>query len=234
MGLLNGDTLGGDLTATYSTTATAASPAGTYSIDATLSGSAAANYTLTIVHGTLTISALASVPVATISATGTGSSSPSSPPDQVVSVTLPTVGGVVPTGTVTIYDNGTPVGTGTLRPNGTVVVTIPGGSLPVGTSTITVGYSGDGHYGGSTSAPQTVTVTPPAVLDFTLTLTSAQSQTVISGAAAPYTVQVAPTDGAYPGVVSFTATGLPTGATATFTPATVAADGGPTAINVSV
>jgi hypothetical protein len=97
-----------------------------------------------------------------------------------------------------------------------------------------VGYSGDGHYGSSTSAPQTVMVKPPAVLDFTLTLTSAQSQTVISGAAAPYTVQVAPTNGAYPGAVSFTATGLPAGATATFTPATVAADGGPTAVNVSV
>jgi hypothetical protein len=284
----------------------------------------------------VTISALTSVPVATISATETGSNDPSTPPNQVVSVTVPTVDGIVPTGTVTIYDNGAPVGTGTLGPNGTVVVTIPGGSLPVGTSTITVGYSGDGHYGSSTSAPQTVSVTPPVttessiptatinptapvagqpvtvtvtvptvgstpptgtvtiydngtpvvtgtlgpngtvvvnipagslppdtstitigyggdghyssstsipmpitvtaapVLDFTLTLTSAPSQTVISGGAATIAVQVAPTSGSYPGVVTLTATGLPAGATATFTPATIAANGGPTPVNLSV
>jgi hypothetical protein len=75
-------------------------------------------------------------------------------------------------------------------------------------------------------------VTP--ALDFTLILTSAQSQTVISGMAATYAVRVAPTNSTYPGVVTFTATGLPSGATATFTPTTVAANGGPTAVNLSV
>jgi len=70
--------------------------------------------------------------------------------------------------------------------------------------------------------------------DFTLTLTSVQSQTVISGQAAPYTVRVAPTSSAYPGVVTFTATGLPPGATVTFSPATVAASAGPTPVSLSV
>jgi hypothetical protein len=71
-------------------------------------------------------------------------------------------------------------------------------------------------------------------IEFTLTLTSAQSQTVISGQAAPYTVRVAPTNSAYPGVVTFTATGLPPGATVTFYPAVVAANGGPTPVNLSI
>jgi sugar lactone lactonase YvrE len=50
-GLLNGDTV----TVTYSTTATIGSPIGAYPITATVSGPAAANYSLTVVQGTLTI-----------------------------------------------------------------------------------------------------------------------------------------------------------------------------------
>ncbi len=50
-GLLNGD----NVTVTYSTTATLSSPAGTYPITATVSGPDAANYVITVVPGTLTI-----------------------------------------------------------------------------------------------------------------------------------------------------------------------------------
>jgi hypothetical protein len=50
-GLLNGNTL----TPAYSTTATAASPVGTYPITATLSGTAAGNYTATVVPAKLTV-----------------------------------------------------------------------------------------------------------------------------------------------------------------------------------
>jgi hypothetical protein len=50
-GLLNGDII----TVTKSTTATAASPVGTYPITATVSGAALANYNITLVDGTLTV-----------------------------------------------------------------------------------------------------------------------------------------------------------------------------------
>jgi sugar lactone lactonase YvrE len=50
-GLLNGDTV----TVTYSTVATIASSVGSYAITATVSGPAAANYTVQVVPGTLTI-----------------------------------------------------------------------------------------------------------------------------------------------------------------------------------
>jgi hypothetical protein len=50
-GALNGDTL----TITYSTTATIASPVGTYPINATVSGSSAGNYLITVIPGTLTV-----------------------------------------------------------------------------------------------------------------------------------------------------------------------------------
>ena len=61
-----------------------------------------------------------------------------------------------------------------------------------------------------------------------------RSQTVIPGNAAPYAVRVAPTNVNYPGTVTFSATGLPPGATISFTPATVAANAGPTPSNVTV
>jgi hypothetical protein len=57
---------------------------------------------------------------------------------------------------------------------------------------------------------------------------------VIPGNAASYAQQVAPTYSIYPGIVTFSATGLPTGATIFFSPNTVAANGGTTPISVSV
>jgi uncharacterized membrane protein len=62
--------------------------------------------------------------------------------------------------------------------------------------------------------------------DFTLSATPA-SQTVESGTSASYTVTIAPLNG-YTGTVSFSVSGLPTGATATFTPASVVASGNST------
>ena len=53
IGALNGDTF----TITYATTATAASPVGTYTVTPTVSGLAAGNYNITIAGGTLTVTA---------------------------------------------------------------------------------------------------------------------------------------------------------------------------------
>jgi hypothetical protein len=231
--LVNGDTYATAVTGVsiYSTTGTPTSPAGTYPIS--IAGLNSNNYVIAFVNGTLTVTALGtgattSVPVVTV-----GPTTPVSGQPVTLTATVPTTGTTVPTGTVTFYYNGSPIGTGTLNASG--VATLTTSTLPVGTGTITVGYSGDSHYASSTSVPVPITVAAAApVLDFTLTLTSAQSQTVISGQAAPYTVRVAPTNSAYPGVVTFTATGLPPGATVTFTPTTVAANAGPTPVSLSV
>ena len=56
-GLENGDTLGSTVMVTYSTTATSSSPAGTYPITATVTGTSANNYMAAVNAGTLTISA---------------------------------------------------------------------------------------------------------------------------------------------------------------------------------
>jgi Bacterial Ig-like domain (group 3)/MBG domain (YGX type)/PQQ enzyme repeat len=55
-GLQNGDTLGSTIVVTYTTTATSSSPAGTYPITATVTGSSANNYLAVVNAGTLTIS----------------------------------------------------------------------------------------------------------------------------------------------------------------------------------
>ena len=124
------------------------------------------------------------------------------------------------------------LGTGTVA-NG--IATLTTSTLAVGTHPVTAAYSGDADYNSATSAVYSQIVTAQAaVLDFTLTLTSAETQTVIPGNAAPYTVQVAPTNVTYPGTVTFSATGLPAGATISFSPATVAADGGITPSSVKV
>jgi hypothetical protein len=228
-GLVNGDTLGSSITVIYSTTATVASPAGTYPISATISGPAAGDYATTIVHGTLRVTPLTvtSVPTVTV-----GPSSPIAGQPVTLTATVPVTGATVPTGTVTFYYNGNPIGTGTLNASG--VATLTTSTLPVGTGTITIGYAGDSNYASSASVPVPITVAAAAILDFTLTLTSTQSQTVIPGQAAAYAVRVAPTSSAYPGGVTFMATGLPPGATAAFSPATVAANVGAAPVNLSI
>ncbi|HEX4020256.1 MAG TPA: MBG domain-containing protein [Acidobacteriaceae bacterium] len=54
-GLVNGDSVGGDIILAYTTTATTSSAPGRYPITATVSGSASVNYALTMTSGTLTI-----------------------------------------------------------------------------------------------------------------------------------------------------------------------------------
>jgi Bacterial Ig-like domain (group 3)/MBG domain (YGX type)/PQQ enzyme repeat len=58
-GLVNGDTLGTTIAVAYSTTASSSSPAGTYPITATVTGSSAGNYHVVVNAGTLTISPVA-------------------------------------------------------------------------------------------------------------------------------------------------------------------------------
>lgn len=74
-------------------------------------------------------------------------------------------------------------------------------------------------------SPQTSTLTgaattPPPSADFTLTATPA-SQTVASGSSAVYQVTVASLNGTFTQAVTLAASGLPTGATVSFTPSSV-------------
>jgi hypothetical protein len=127
-------------------------------------------------------------------------------------------------------------GTGS-DPDGTISAyawTFPGGN-PAASAVASPGnviYSTPGTYtaafrvtdnGGLTSTAATRTIT---VSDFSLSATPA-SQTVVPGGSASYTATVAPVNG-FTGSVAFSVTGLPSGATATFNPASVTTSGSTT------
>ncbi|WP_348270052.1 putative Ig domain-containing protein [Edaphobacter paludis] len=156
-------------------------------------------------------------------------------PAQTVTLTATvsaTVAGtsVMPTGTVTFLDNGTQVGTAALS-GGTATLVAP--SLPAGaTAVITGTYAGDGDFLASTSSNSATVVV--SAFDFTFTNTGAAAYTADSGAVASYNFALAPLYGSYGGNVSFNVTGLPAGATASFTPSTVAVGGGAAPVVMTV
>jgi hypothetical protein len=143
-----------------------------------------------------------------------------------------------PAGNVTINPGGSVsfAGTGS-DPDGTISAyswTFPGGT-PASSTAANAGavtYSTPGAYTatfrvtdnrGLTSAPATRTIT---VSDFSLSATPA-SQSVLPGGSTTYTATVAPLNG-FTGTVAFGVTGLPSGATATFNPASVTTSGSTT------
>jgi hypothetical protein len=154
----------------------------------------------------------------------------------------PTASITSPAGNVTVNPGGsaTFAGTGT-DPDGTITAyswTFPGGNPASSTvaSPGSVVYATPGTYTASfkvtdnagtvsTAATRTITVS-----DFSLTATPS-SQTVIPGAAATYTATVSAGTG-FSGTVDFNVTGLPTGATAGFTPTSINASGS-TTLNVT-
>jgi hypothetical protein len=143
-----------------------------------------------------------------------------------------------PTGNVTRNPGGSVsfAGTGS-DPDGTISAyswSFPGGN-PASSTAANAGavtYSTPGTYTatfrvtdnrGLQSAPATRTIT---VSDFTLTATPA-SRTILPGAGTTYTATVAPVNG-FTGNVAFSVTGLPAGATATFSPTSVTTSGSTT------
>ena len=83
------------------------------------------------------------------------------------------------------------------------------------TLSVTDNASGSPH---TVSLTGTGTVPPPPTFAISSTTTA---QTVQPGGSAQYSITVTPQNGAYSNAVTFAATGLPTGATATFSPASL-------------
>ena len=116
---------------------------------------------------------------------------------------------------------------------------LSGASTASGTFNFTVmatdSSAAPGPYSGTASYSLLVNAAPVTdPLDFTFTDTGASTFTGTPGAVATYNFALAPLMGAYADPVSFTVTGLPSGATASFTPSTVAANSGATTVVMSV
>jgi sugar lactone lactonase YvrE len=147
-----------------------------------------------------------------------------------LTATVSSTGGT-PTGTVTFLDGTSALGSGSLT-NGVAAMTTS--TLRAGQHSITAVYSGDANF---TTA--TTSALSESVLDFNLALSTSNggstSQTITSGGTATYSVVVNPLSGTtFPAAVSFSASGLPAGATATFSPQTIAAGSGSTPVTLTV
>jgi hypothetical protein len=103
---------------------------------------------------------------------------------------------------------------------------------PGAAHTLTAIYVGDVNFTASTSNAGTIVVAAPP--DFIFTGAKSAAYTSAPGAVATYSFSLFPLSGGYPGPVGFTVTGLPTSATATFTPSSVASNAGPTTVGMTV
>jgi sugar lactone lactonase YvrE len=135
----------------------------------------------------------------------------------------------MPTGTVSFYDGTTLLGTLPLN-SGTAAYTTS--ALTTGTHSITAVYSGDNNFSAVTSA-----AVAEIVEDFTAAPSSggSTSATVLPGGQATYTLAMTPQNGgSFAAPITFAVTGLPAGATATFSPASIAAGAGATNVTLTV
>jgi sugar lactone lactonase YvrE len=201
---------------TYNGSATVPTAAGTYAVAATVNDP---NYTGTAT-GTLVIAKAAAAASVTSSA---------NPVFAQIAITLTaTVSSAAgtPTGTVTFLDGATPLGTGTLTGG---IATMTTSSLAAGPHSITVAYGGDTNFASATSSTLT-----QAVIDFTFSITAA-NVTVLPGGTAVFNFTVAPGGGnSFPAAIALSVSGLPAGATSTFSPASVTAGQGSTPVTLTV
>jgi hypothetical protein len=231
-GTITGEQNGDTFTEGFTTSATTSSVPGTYDIVPSASGPNLSQYQQSIQKGTLTITQASATSTLTLSATSVTQGQSVTATVLVTSATSGT-----PTGTVTFLNNGKSLGTATLS-NGTATYSTT--SLPVGSNVITATYGGDPNFTGNTasaaSGANTVVVTAPAPLDFTLAL-GGGSGTLSGtyGSSVQVTLQLTPTAGQYPAEVQFTASGSSAVSTTyTFTPSTVAATAGATTVALAI
>ncbi len=102
--------------------------------------------------------------------------------------------------------------------------------LPTGTNVVTAVYSGDSQFNSVSSMPVTVLVTAP---DFTIG-SQPTALTVSAGGSTTGTLTVAPVLGFAGAVALSCGSGLPAGATCSFSPSSVAAGGGQSDLTVAL
>jgi hypothetical protein len=213
---------GGTATAVTSTTVLAA---GTYTVAVTFTPTDTTDYQ--------SVSASVSLIVGKASPTVTLVSSQSS-----VLVTNPvtftaTASSTVsnPTGSINFLDGQTLLASVPLTQG---VATYMTSSLAVGGHSIAAAYTGDSNFVGVISSPLLQTVE-----DFTLSILipvgQVQPPTVLPGNTISFAINAAPTLGSsFPSPLAFSASGLPGGATATFTPQKLAAGSGSTTVTLAI
>jgi hypothetical protein len=146
---------------------------------------------------------------------------------------IPKTGQGTPTGTVQFSDGITILGTSTLNSRAVAIYSTT--ALTLGNHSITAMYSGDSQFVTSTSLVLIQKVTP-LVPDFALTL-SPGSTTLPAGSSASFTIKGTEENG-FAGTITLSCSsgGMPTGATCTFFPTTLAIglDGSPATSTLTI
>ena len=223
-GSLSGLVQGDAVQASFSAPATLVDAPGHYPIFTELTGSAVANYSVAPATGVLTVVRAGTTTTSSISADhATGRVGFQV---QVHSITSGT-----PTGTVRFFSGKHEIGEATLQ-NGTAafqVLRLPQGSL----NAVEAVYQGDINFLPSSADPLPVQIHSSSF--WVSNGSGAATAQVQAGEKAGLPLQVGPGDGGlYPGVVTFSVSGLPAGATASFSPATLAADSGAQAVMLTI
>ena len=213
---------------------------GTYSLTARYAGATSFASSTSAAAG-VTVNALLTTPTIALAATpnpvteGQG---------FVLTATVSENGTPIPTGTVSFMNGSTVVGIGVLNSSGVATLSIT--SLAVGTYTLTAQYpsatnptpQGSGS-AGPASASATVLVTVNAAIapiapSFNMTVGESTPSRVLPGGTAVYSLVVTPTSGTALPAIDFASSGLPAGATATFSPQKIAAGSGTTNVVLSI
>ena len=143
-------------------------------------------------------------------------------------VDSPTAGTL--TGSVSFLDGTTVIAKAAIGANGVASASVT--SLAQGSHSLTATYSGDGNFEASVSTGTGIAVT---VGNINLNLGNDQNQTVLPGGTASYTFPLSPlVTPTFIYQVQLTATGLPPGATYTFTPASIPAGSASLPITLTV
>ncbi len=216
----------GQVTAVFTSAAGALSPVGSYPIVATLTGPAAGRYSveMSAASGELQVMQAESTTVEEPLAQGSYAGLP-----LMLTAQVTAAGAGTPTGMVKFVAGGTVVATGAVVSG---VATAMYLAPPAGALAVTALYGGDANFVGSTSAAETATV--GVVPDFTLATTGSTTQTIGSGGVGNFGMMVGAASGTFTGAVDMSASGLPTGATVSFSPPQVVPGTGTVAVTMSV
>ena len=205
-GVLSGAVNGDTFTEAFSTSATASSSAGTYTIVPSVIGANLADYTIAATNGTLTI-----LPASTTTTFALSNQ------NLTITATVSSTSAGAPTGSVMFYAGQTLLGTGSLS-GGTASISLT--SFPGGDASLSAQYGGDGNFAASTSA--SIPVLTFAAGNTSLTIPSSGSATDNFSVAVP---------SGYSGTLQFSCTGLPQNTSCSFLPASVTFSGTATTAN---
>lgn len=138
------------------------------------------------------------------------------------------------TGQVSLLDitgSSTSVGSAALTSN---VATISTMALLPGAHRLVASYGGDALNPPITSSVFVLTVTPPAITDFTLAVSRTAPQSVNPGQTATFNFMLQPQRGVLNAPITLTASGLPAGATAVFTPSSIPSGSAATSFSLAI